>query len=101
MKHSTGKPTKADVERFEKLQALGCICCRLQVGMIATPVEIHHIVSGGRRKGHQFTLPLCIWHHRGIITWGALGPSLAHGSKPFHEHFGTQMELLAKVNALL
>ena len=29
------------------------------------------------------------------------GPSLAHGSKPFHAAFGSDDELLARVNELL
>jgi hypothetical protein len=46
---------------------------------------------------------LCGWHHRAEpwagqpIAWcrQSLGPSLAEGSKPFHEFFGSDEELLA------
>ena len=43
---------------------LGCIVCRLQ-GYPGAPGEVHHMLSGGRRRGHLFTLCLCSpGHHR-------------------------------------
>lgn len=100
MKHSTGKPTKAHVARFEKLHNIGCICC-LKLGMHRTP-EIHHIVEGSRRLGHEFTLPLCPSHHRfQSIKALPFGPSIADGTKLFHAHWGTQRELLEEVNRLI
>ena len=92
--------TKRDLHRFDKLQRLGCIACRI-LGFYTQP-DVHHVLSGGRRTGHQNTIPLCPWHHRGIrpgvLTPDYLGPSLANGSKPFHARFGTQKQLLDKVN---
>jgi hypothetical protein len=93
----TIKPTKAQVARFEALKALGCICCK-KLGIQRDP-EIHHIVEGMRRLGHDFTLPLCVMHHR--MTGGLFGPSIADGSKLFNARWGTQRELLAEVNELL
>lgn len=114
MKHSTGAPTKAERERFAALRELGCICCRMR-GLRHWPVEIHHLLSGNRRRGHKFTIPLCDFHHRGQWSLVAkrhqaaqakdmrelFGPSLAHGSKPFRAAFGSDDELLARVNELL
>lgn len=108
MKHSTKPPTRAERARFEALHEIGCICCRKR-GFSSWPVEIHHLLYGNRRLGHMFSLPLCQWHHQGRPPqhWtirGAgdfFGPSLAHGSKPFHAAFGSDAELLAEVNALL
>jgi Recombination enhancement, RecA-dependent nuclease len=97
---------KADEERIRQLVHLGCICCRLR-GSMDMPAEIHHLLSGNRRRGHQFTIPLCSWHHRAqtnLSTEHAIevyGPSVAQGSKPFHTAFGSDDELLAKVNALI
>lgn len=94
--------SKKDLARFDKLQAYGCIACRI-LGFYSAP-DVHHILSGGRRTGHQNTIPLCPWHHRGVKPHRIvpvlmdIGPSLAHGSKPFHARFGTQEELLKKVN---
>lgn len=100
MSHSTGKPTKADVARFELLMKLGCICCRKAGSGYRTP-EMHHILSGGRRISHQAVLPLCSDHHRFPSTGAVVGPSLADGSRVFAAKWGTQMELLAEVNALI
>ena len=107
MKHSTNTPTKAQKERFRKLQEFGCIACFKELDWSAP--DIHHIVEGGRRLGHDFTLPLCPWHHRGIQwdEWTArgmeevLGPSLAHSKRKFVEWYGTERELLELVNERL
>ena len=69
--------------------------------------EVHHLLSGNRRRGHQFTIPLCRWHHRSdsYITKSQAtelyGPSLALNSKAFHERYGSDDSLLAKTNELL
>jgi len=112
VKHSTGTATKADRERFDKLLALGCICCR-HFGYFQPP-EIHHLNldghAGQKRLGHQFTIPLDSYHHRG--QWAGrfhslqfaqtlLGPSLALEPRRFREVFGTDEQLLARVNALI
>jgi Recombination enhancement, RecA-dependent nuclease len=94
--------SKRDLARFDKLQRIGCIACR-QLGFYA-PADVHHVLTGGRRTGHQDTIPLCPYHHRGVcfVNNGVdMGPSLANGSKPFHARFGTQAKLLAQVNKML
>lgn len=95
----TKSPTKADKRRFRALQEHGCICCEIEGDGHRDP-EIHHILSGGRRIGHQFTLPLCPFHHRGALvdSRNYHGPSLADGSKPFKAHYGGELALLEKVN---
>lgn len=101
--------TKANALRFRKLHDIGCICCKINGSGFCGPTEIHHIVDKGYRKhsgGDAATLPLGMWHHRAVphanTTMGQMtllyGPSLANGSKPFHARFGTQLELLDKVN---
>lgn len=52
-----GMTTKADLARFRALQKLGCIACR-QRGVFSQP-DIHHLLSGGRRRGNRYTIPLC------------------------------------------
>lgn len=112
MKTSTGRPTKDQVARFAAFQRIGCICCRLQ-GYANTDIEVHHLISGNRRMGHDHTIPLCPWHHRAVPTFNhaiysnhkqcrdSLGPSLAEGSKPFRAHFGSDSHLLSIVNKML
>lgn len=111
MKHSTGKPTKAEAARMAALKTLGCMACRQRKYRLEAVggFEVHHLLSGNRRRGHLFTVPLCVWHHRGQHgpLWTAkfseemLGPSLARTSKKFRAAFGTDDELLAATNKLL
>jgi hypothetical protein len=110
MNHSTGKRTKAQQLRFDRIKAIGCIACRLRGLDKRVLCEVHHLLSGGRRLGHDFTVGLCPWHHRRVPfgDWldhanclRLLGPSLAGGSKPFHAEFGSDGDLLKYQNELL
>lgn len=112
---STDKPTMAESARIVLVKQLGCICCMLNraQGMPTAffgPCEAHHLLSGGRRRGHDATIGLCQWHHRAVRPYEALterktierfGPSVATGSKPFHAMYGTDDELLEFQDALL
>lgn len=110
MRHSTGSPTKADEKRFRALQELGCIACYLRD--VFSDAEIHHLVDKGTRKhsgGHMATIPLCSYHHRGVVPAAlsakymaeVLGPSMAHSKRAFVAEFGSERELLAKVDQLI
>ena len=98
MKRSIKPPTKLEQELHRKMREFGCICCHLE-GMPAEPAEIHHINDCGRNMGQTFVLPLCSYHHRGVLRGYARGPSLADGKKPFVAHYGTELELLERVYA--
>jgi hypothetical protein len=83
------------VERIHlsKVAAIGCIICRM-------PAEIHHIRAGmgmGQRNNHFNAIPLCHKHHR----TGGHGVALHAGQKTFEAKFGTELELLEKVNKLI
>jgi hypothetical protein len=110
MKHSTTAPTKAEAERMTAIKELGiCVACYQLGREYHQYVDIHHLLSGNKRRGHMFTVGLCIFHHRSIPlddhsinqTTRILGPSLARGSKPFRAKFGTDDELLELQNRLL
>lgn len=102
----------ARAKRFEKLKSSPCIACKKE-GRINTQVDIHHLNLGGHagqeRRGDAYTIPLCLWHHRGIpaqvgnskMARELLGPSLAKQSKAFRERYGTDDDLLAEVNSLI
>ena len=100
--------TKADQKRFAALHRLGCICCLMLLDTHSDP-DIHHLLSGGKRKGNEYTIPLCPWHHRSVAVGNmtnramtrAFGPSLADGSRTFDERWGTQHQLLERVNGML
>lgn len=102
MKRSIKPPTKAQRARQNRLRESGCICCRLD-GQPGEPAEIHHINDCGRNMGQDYTIPLCAYHHRGIQrdfrTYD--GPSLTDGKRPFVAHYGTELELLERANAVI
>ena len=103
--------------RFDALRAIGCVCCWLNErdGLFPTlsPVEIHHLNGGGhhgqKRRGDEFTVPLCSFHHRAVPVFPGpyrfqarmYGPSWAKGSKPFRAVYGPDDELLALANRLI
>lgn len=106
MQHSTGRMTKEEAAWVSAIKHAGCLLCarrgyrREEGGPLA---EAHHLLSGGIRRGHLFTIGLCPWHHRGrLIVEGwdhathriKLGPSLAEGSDPFEAEWGSDDELL-------
>lgn len=112
MNHSTKSPTKAEREHLAAVKAMPCIACNIACTadwISSWSTEVHHTLSGNRRRGHMFVLPLCSWHHRGepLDGWAArsmeatFGPSLARSSRQFRERYGTDDELLAKIDALL
>lgn len=91
--------TSSEKLHLDAVQALGCIVCRLQ--QVYSPAEIHHILDGGRRKGHRFVIPLCVPHHR-AGSGGAGGFISRHPYKArFESEYGTESELLARVEDML
>jgi hypothetical protein len=78
--------------------------------------EEHHLniggVAGQERRGPQFTIPLCKWHHRGEpvfpvacpsveLTREIMGPSLKLNAKLFRETFGDDHALLEQTNKVI
>lgn len=90
---------------MDAIKEVGCLLC-LRNGIGWVLPEIHHLLSGGRRRGHAETIGLCPWHHRGVVPHGSRksemenlhGPALWYGSKPFAAHWGSDDELLAEQN---
>lgn len=86
--------TKAEAEWMDSIQQIGCIVCRL-TGKGETPAEVHHMLSGGRRRGHLFTIPLCYPHHRSGRN-DAEVTSRDQNQKRFAARYGSEEYLLAK-----
>lgn len=113
MRHSTKSPTVAERAHLAAVKALPCVACviddRFDVLTVCGPTEVHHLLSGNKRRGHMFVLPLGRYHHRGVPFDGMsaramqslYGPSLARQSKLFHAWYGDDAELLTAVNAML
>ena len=87
---------KADSARLAALSDMPCIVCR-QLGLGDTPAEPHHILENGRRKGHQFTLPLCFPHHRSGLRTAEVVSRHPHKAE-FERRYGTEATLLDIVN---
>jgi hypothetical protein len=75
---------------------LGCIACHLE-GFENTPTEIHHLRAGqglSQRAPDDQTIPLCPTHHR----YGGMFPGLHSNPNAFRKLYGTEEELLCRVN---
>ena len=105
--------TKSEQDHLDRIHAMPCIACVLdgyttQCGK----TEAHHLVDKGYRKhsgGHFATLPLGAWHHRGEPLSGytksqmglIFGPSFAVSKRQFVGKYGTERDLLKRVEAML
>lgn len=98
--------TRRQSARILAVKRGGCLCC-IAKGYPHDPdgpmVEAHHLLEGGLRIGHEDTIGLCLWHHKGQIYvegWDIdqhrewLGPSLAEGSVTFNAEWGSDDFLL-------
>lgn len=77
----------------------GCIACVLD-GMMPRPTTVHHIIRGGQRMGHLWSLPLCDpGHHQ---SGDAFGLVCRHPWKArFEARYGTELQLLAMLRLKL
>ena len=100
----TTPPTAEEKRRMELIgeQIFGCIPCLLE-DLPFRAATVQHVVEGGKRLGHQATYGLCPWHHfatkpdPGMSKTTILkvfGPSLANGSKPYRERYGSEAMLV-------
>lgn len=104
--------TKADQKRLDIIHRMPCLACAQEGCSQPSKTEAHHIVDKGYRKhsgGHQSTLPLCGWHHRGEPISGDscsemtayYGPSMAKNKRSFVKRYGTERELLARTDEVM
>lgn len=109
---STSAPTKVQQARFDAIREIGCIVSR-SLGLGFVPCEIHHLTVGGKhgapRRGHDFTVGLNPWSHRGEPFGGLsatrceelFGPSYARQSRRFRQEIGNDDYLLDLQNTLI
>ena len=85
---------KAEKEYQQRLRDLGCVVCRVYLGVFTIP-SIHHIRPMGARNVSEFdVLPLCYHHHQGVLGFHS-EPEL------FAREFGSEEELRCEVQSLL
>lgn len=84
--------TRAEKERIQRALELGCAICGHDNH--GSKLEVHHLLDGGKRMGHNFTIVLCLYHHqkRGLPYYPK-SVSLVDGSKAFTQAYGTQRSL--------
>jgi hypothetical protein len=87
-------PTTEEREWMDWLAQQPCVACWID-GVQSGPVQIHHILRGGQRVGHLFTLPLCAGHHQHDTSTGLVA---RHPFKSrFEKRYGLELELLHKL----
>lgn len=91
--------TKLEKRWLNAITELGCIVC-LVFDRLFSPAEPHHLLDGGRRRGHLFTIPLCPGHHRfGLDT--EVATSRDQCRRRFEARYGTEESLLEKTRDLV
>lgn len=109
MRTSTGTATKAEQLRIELMKPLGCLACA-HVGLHNLEwLELNHLLDGGHRIGHAFSIFLCRGHHQGdwwserqlIQLMPEQRVSLKSGRKLFAAIFGTERSLWERVQVTI
>lgn len=89
-------PTCAEAIRMRLITEGWCIACWHLVERTSL-CEVHHLTVGGKhgapRRGHAFTVGLCIWHHRGVL--GSL--SARHMADEFGPSYAIQPALFRRL----
>ena len=88
--------TKAEKEHMGRVAELGCIV-EESGQRCGRNAEIHHVYNGGIRASHFDVLALCPTHHRN----GGFGEAVHNGKRTWEARYGTERELLKRVNRLL
>ena len=83
---------KAELDYHNKIRDLGCIVCKLHF-KLHSECDVHHLVSGSRRKGHMEAIGLCPTHHRAGIN-NEFAVSRHPWKREFESRYGTEQELL-------
>lgn len=92
-------PTKDERAWMDAIVRFGCIACWSE-GRRGVPAAVHHILRGGIRLGHKFTLPLCDpGHHQGGAQFGMVS---RHPWKArFEAQYGDEWALLSTLQGVL
>ena len=97
MTFSGKTPTKAEKLRLNRICEFGCIVCHLYLD-VHSPALPHHIEGKTKKGAHYKTIPLCAPHHD---YGGEEGVALHKNKYQFVKNFGSELDLLDKINALI
>lgn len=91
------------------MRCIGCLACAHLGLPNFERLELNHLLDGGRRMGHAFSIFLCRGHHQG--DWWSerqlvqLEPqqrvSIKQGRKVFAEVFGTERSLWERIQVTI
>ena len=90
---------KIEKRWLDAITQLGCIVCLL-FEKFYSPAEPHHLLSGGRRRGHLYSIPLCPGHHRFGLN-DDRATSRDQCRRRFEARYGTEESLLARTRELV
>ena len=92
-------PTVSEQKWLSDIVRIGCIVCVLE-GRGLSVAEVHHMLEGGRKLGHMWTIPLCMSHHRAGLNNKQI-VSRDHNQRRFEARYGTERELHAATALLV
>lgn len=93
------KPTKDEKRWMDAITRLGCCVC-LGEGLGPSKAVVHHITSGGRRRGHLHTIPLCPSHHNSGLN-NSFIVSVHPWKSRFQARYGSEEELLERTRRMV
>lgn len=104
MHTSLSTPTKYEQERIDAMRRLGCVACAHLGLPNVNELELHHLLEGGVRMGHWYSLFLCRGHHQGQWSDAQLElipvhqrVAISDGRKAFTRWYPTERELWERV----
>ncbi|WP_447845852.1 Ref family recombination enhancement nuclease [Pseudomonas aeruginosa] len=81
---------------------MGCIACRVSMGIVNTYCSIHHVDGRTKPHAHWYVLPLCAGHHQnGYGGEGFTGIAVHPYKARFEAEYGAQSDLVSKCASIL
>jgi hypothetical protein len=96
--------------RSALIHDLPCVACSMDGNPQPNETEMHHLTLGGLhgkpRRGEDQSVPLCRYHHRGVLPRGMTGsqalkkygPSYAKSPKAFRKRYLGDEFMLSMTN---
>ncbi len=93
--------TRSEQAWCDAITQIGCIVCLLFFAAPGTPGAVHHLLTGGRRIGHLWTICLCDPGHHQNAPARSVKVSRHPSKTRFEQAYGSEESLLAKTRELV
>ena len=95
-------PNKANKRRFEIIREIGCIICKMELGVFS-PCTWHHIDGQKNQEKHKLTIGLCEKHHDADQKYPKSQDYVSRhpNKRVFERRYGSEQELLEYQNRLI